>query len=90
MNTLERIDRLFEYYFGTPIKTNVPCNASKNLDLLDDAVGIDTRWLDNHTCRSAPGDGWTCGGDHNYRRYVGARLALHESFMFDYNEWETE
>ena len=82
MNTFDRITALLEYWNTEPgpvIRVH-HYNMTDLLDRLDEAAGINTEWDDNHSCRYRK-HGWDCKGDHNNRRYVGARVALHEKHL---------
>jgi hypothetical protein len=79
LNSIDRLTRLWAYYFGD-VKPTVGSNGAGMHDLineLDDAASIDTGWLDGHDgCCARFSSGGSC------RMPVGARLALHETHVF--------
>lgn len=76
--TVQRISKVLRHYAkGNDIKTVTASNASDVLDLLDDFAGIDTKYIDGHSCNR----GWDCAGDHEEPRQLGARVALHEKVI---------
>lgn len=79
MNTIDRIHSLLMHY--RLMRTVHMFNLTDVLNDLDEAAGIETTWRDNHCCTANGEDSWECSGDHNHRRYVGARVALHEEHL---------
>ena len=82
--TAGRILRLAHHYDVAPTCGKL----HKFFDELDEAAGITTEWEDNHCCRSNGGSQWTCAGNHNSRRYISARLALHEQHLENNRRWD--
>jgi len=73
--TIDRLKKLAKRY---NVKMPEYCGELHELlDVFDRKAGIKTCWMDGHECKCTKSK-WSCPGNHNHRRYVGARLALHE------------